>query len=154
VLATSPYLRQLQRLNLYWTDMIGIRGVQALCSAPTMRGLIALNLGRLREFSHDGSGDAFAQAVASSPHLAELEELFLPLDNIGDSGASALAHSATLCRLRVLDLHYNKIGAVGASEMAASRSLRRLSRLYLEGNRLSEESKELLGARFGPALML
>ncbi|MGH2409795.1 MAG: hypothetical protein ACRDGS_05425, partial [Chloroflexota bacterium] len=131
-----------------------IRGVQVLCAAPSIGNLIALNLGRLAEFSHDGSGDAFAQAIASSPHLGQLEELFLPLDNIGDAGAAALAQSATLRRLRVLDLHYNKLGAVGASEIAASRSLMHLSRLYLEGNRLSEESKELLQARFGSALTL
>lgn len=93
-------------------------------------------------------GDAGAQALATSPALANLEHLDLRYAGIGDDGIGALA--ASLPRVRRLHLQRNRIGPVGAVALAR---LGALVELDLRYNPLGAEgARALAAAPFLPQL--
>ena len=63
-------------------------------------------------------GDAGAQALAHSPHLGALMELYLSNNRIGDAGGRALAASTRLGGLERLFLDCNAIQAAGEEELS------------------------------------
>jgi len=77
-------------------------------------------------------GDAGAQAIAGSPHLARLTSLNLRDNEIGAAGAQAIAGSSHLARLTSLNLEYNMIHAAGAQAIAASANMQHLTSLNLQ----------------------
>jgi uncharacterized protein (TIGR02996 family) len=99
-----PGLAHVSTLRLHpWDDFdpnkVGNAGALALARSTTVSGLVSLSLGEA------GVGDAGVEALAASPHLSKLEELYLDTnEKIGQAGARALARSPHLPRLRVLDL--------------------------------------------------
>ncbi len=105
-------------------------GIEALATAPFLRGLRSLQLGgnhlaapaalaiadtpnatqmRVLDFRENRLGDRGAIALAQSPHLRSLVHLDLANNLIEDDGAMALAESAALTGLICLDLGGNLI---------------------------------------------
>lgn len=82
-------------------------GARLLASAPSVRGLSALDLrgGYL--------GDLGAEALTASPHLEALVELRLDQNNLGPKTALSLARTRALPRLTRLSLSGNYLGDDG-----------------------------------------
>jgi uncharacterized protein (TIGR02996 family) len=98
VIVSSPYLERLE-----WFSLIGISdvGMRLLAACPYLTRLKALMLDgiRLRKDRHPARhrlGDDGALALADSPFLGKLENLYLDNHLIGDHGALALADSSKL----------------------------------------------------------
>ncbi len=173
-LARSPHLRNLAELSLWNNDVgpagargilsarwprlrrlylscneLGLEGVQALTSAPGLRGLTVLGLGVVCLRSAKAKRLAVAQALAGSPHVAGLKGLHLFRDHVGDAGASALAGSPHLANLADLDLHENDITDDGSQALLSSPHLVGLQRINLTSNSVSPKQKALWRKRLG-----
>jgi uncharacterized protein (TIGR02996 family) len=137
-LAGSAVLKRLQVLELQANE-IGAPGAAALAESPSSTALRVLDLsGSLYEVAPLLDDEA-AVALASSPHLARLEHLFLKLNRIGPAGAAALARSPHLARLQTLDLSGNQVGNEGARAFAAASLLSQLRCLDLGGNAIGDD---------------
>lgn len=175
ILAASPLLKGLKRLELGWNGL-GPRGVTALLSSPHLTAIEELDLSgntlggewvatlgagcplRFRSLLLNGvalDGEAVA-LLADAPAIEGLRELALNENPISDRGAIALAGSVRLTRLRSLDLGNCQVGNEGALALAASPLLTRLKnrkgRFALGGNRYGEEADRLVRERFGDDL--
>jgi uncharacterized protein (TIGR02996 family) len=115
-----PGLAHVSTLRLHrWDDFdpndLGNAGACALARATTVSRLVSLSLGET------GVGDAGVEALAASPYLSRLEELYLDTnEGIGPAGAWALVHSRHLLKLRRLDLSGMGVSA-GDSVLGALR---------------------------------
>ena len=97
-------------------------------------------------------GSAGAEAIAASPHLTGLRDLFLVGCGIGDAGAAALADSPNAARLRTLNLGLNNLTDAAALALAKSPHLDglRAGWLHLGGNRgITPAGVDALRDRFG-----
>ncbi|RKH47031.1 hypothetical protein [Corallococcus sicarius] len=106
-------------------------------------------LPRLEEVELAGGalGDEGAVALAAMPR--RWTRLGLGGNDIGDAGVVALAGSEALAGLRWLDLGNNDLGDEGALALARSPFLAALESLQLGRPKVSPETREALGARFG-----
>jgi hypothetical protein len=86
--------------------------------------------------------------VASSPHLANLEELRLFDVGLGDDEAEAFAAACTLEKLTAFYAPWNRVGPRGARALVGA--LRRLKRLHLYCNELGPEGVAALTERPPP----
>jgi uncharacterized protein (TIGR02996 family) len=98
LLLEAPWLPGLTWLSVYaaiWIDEAVRWFVRDL--APTRLRFLCLGSNRV--------GDGSAEVIASSPHLAELRELWLNFPHFTERGARALAGSPYLAKLRLLYLY-------------------------------------------------
>jgi Ran GTPase-activating protein (RanGAP) involved in mRNA processing and transport len=167
-LVAASGLGALRQLNLAYADLAD-GGVSALRRWPACRRLEALSIPAAPVVQ--GLGDRAAEALASSPILAELKVLTLggwrmstaglrglldalPVGRLqqldlrntplGDEGAALLADSPALEGLRELILELTGIGPEGAGYLAHSRHLRNLEHLDLADNRLGRAGFQAL----------
>ena len=123
-LVDSPVLPRLRRLSLY-----AAHPVVALAASPAAAGLRGL---RIR------TGPKAARVLASSPHLAGLEELDLGFAKLGDDGVRTLVGpDSRLSALRRLDLLGCGLGPAAGVAFGASRLP--LEVLGLRSNRLGDD---------------
>lgn len=129
-LAENPHLGKLERLAMRGASpWIGTEGFHALGHAAFLENLTDLELDfnpvgdagwealatwplhRLRRLSlnHTTGGDSGLAALAASPYLRHIEELFLGSNRVGPIGLSALANAPWLSGLRILDLEMNPV---------------------------------------------
>jgi uncharacterized protein (TIGR02996 family) len=116
---------------------------QALARWPCLAGFTSLHL----EIDPDAGVciEAIgARALARSPHLANLRQLNLGVQEIGPEGARALADSPHLGRLTDLDLSGNDIGDAGVRALASSPGLASLTNLDLSDNEITDEGVRAL----------
>lgn len=149
-LLRSPLSRQLIELGLTGVDA---RGATMLAASRNVSRLEVLHLlGESDLGRHGYIGPSGAKALAASPNLGHLRELWLPLNAIGDVGAEALARAVKV-RPRVLGLRANDIHDRGARAFAMPRVARRLERLDLSDNRITPgcaaQLQDRLGERVG-----
>ena len=164
LLARSPHLGQLRRLNLS-SNGLGPAACAALGEGafPCLRSLhLRANhvgdeglrilargheLGKLRALhaSHNRITSLGALELAEA-FPAELEVLSLSWNRIGDAGAAALASARGACRLAALDLAYCELGDDAARALAAASSLSRLTTLDLGVNRIGDAGLAALAA--------
>jgi uncharacterized protein (TIGR02996 family) len=142
-----PHLRALDvTLNL-----IGPEGVRTLADSPVLSRLDTLMLG------HNSIGPIGALALARSGPLSaasRLTTLDLTGCELGDGGAQALAAAPWMAHVQRLSFGDNGIGGEGAEALATSPYLERVVHLNLAGNRLTDEDRFTLRARFGMAVRL
>ena len=143
-LAGSGRFTRLGALDLD-DDALRADGVRAIAESANFAGLTGL---RLRGVF----GSAGAEAIAASPHLTGLRDLFLVGCGIGDAGAAALADSPNAARLRTLNLGLNNLTDAAALALAKSPHLDglRAGWLHLGGNRgITPAGVDALRDRFG-----
>ncbi len=141
-LIESPDLATLTRLEL--SDLFLARdGVELLASLPQLSRFSVLGLSGVSEEYQDG--DQIAEVLAESPHL-RVRNLRLAGNGVGDRGAQALADSPFLENLTELWIYQNNIGPEGAAALVASPRLGRLTRLDLGKNQLGPEAMARLAA--------
>jgi uncharacterized protein (TIGR02996 family) len=114
-LAVSPYLARLTSLTI----------------VATYQGAAARLL---------TAGTPLAQALAASPHLANLRHLELGSARIGDEGLAALASSRAFAHLESLGLENNQIGPAGLAALVESPHLAGLWGLWLHNNPLDDKA--------------
>jgi uncharacterized protein (TIGR02996 family) len=122
-LVRSPRLPQLRHLNLE-QSRLSVEGWNAVFADPGIARLRRLELGSNEltdavaaaitkasfgglthlDVAHTRIGSAVAVALASSPNLASLEELYVGVNPIDDDGVAAILGSRNLGRLRLLSL--------------------------------------------------
>jgi Ran GTPase-activating protein (RanGAP) involved in mRNA processing and transport len=147
-LLASGCLKTLRKLDLYGNDL-GEEGAKVVADAQSLSRLEALDLAScgltaasaqylarskhlngLQELSLYSAGHRVGQenrvgnegveALAASPFLKRLRELYLEDNQVSGRGVKALAGSPLLARLTGLDLSRNPIGTVGARVLASS----------------------------------
>jgi uncharacterized protein (TIGR02996 family) len=134
-MVTRPGFRRIRTLDLFMTP-ITLDGVQAIAASPHAAGLEKLRLGapdfanRFAE-SNDTGATAMAEAVANSPHLANLKELDLSWRSIGMAGLKAIACSPYLRNLRRLSLRRAGLPTLAAMVVAEAPNLKGLYLLEL-----------------------
>ena len=112
-----------------------------------MPALELLELTYNRDLTHAG-----IEALADSQRLATLTSLWLRQTSIGPDGARALARSPHAAGLRSLNLLECHVGDEGAKALLDSPHLAGLTELQLSGNRLSDDMRTALHARWGAAV--
>jgi hypothetical protein len=151
-LAQRTGLPGLSALSLDETDSCSAVGLEALAQAPSRAGLKLLALRNGRAI---GDAAVRALAASPSMRLKQLMlgrnniRHGVPITN---AGAQALASSPALAELRHLDLEGHQVGDAGAEAIAASPHLGQLGRLNLKGNPISKEVQKALRKRFGPGV--
>jgi uncharacterized protein (TIGR02996 family) len=150
-LITSPCLARLSSLCLNQNRV----GLTALAASPGMSRLTRLSLQAEEGGSHhedvvpwDKIGNAEAEALAASPHVANLTHLDLRYNAIGVRGAKALAASRYLGKLEYLDLCDNVIRPEGALALIDSPWLSGLTELNIRCNGIADRECESLRSRF------
>lgn len=147
---------------------LDVDGVRALCRAPHLAGLRALDLSynelgpdavealagatfTLEELDLSGRAfDAVAAArLAASPSFARLRRLVLRGASLGVEGAVALSASPALSALEELDLSETRLGPEAAEAFFAALRLPRLRALRLERGRLGDRGLRALLASPG-----
>lgn len=151
VLAESPYMRNLKRLDLSNTFLRD--SVKALANSPHMNGLEWLDLYRC--MMTEGS----VEALANSPHMSNLKHLNLGGTRLpanpslsagqGNAGLSdneilAIAHSPVLCKLESLRLYKNYISTDVLDALVHSKNLANLTLLDLGNSRLQPDGLKML----------
>jgi uncharacterized protein (TIGR02996 family) len=146
-LVTSPRLARLTRLDL---DGNSLRddGLVGLADGPYPARLETLSLHNVQ------SRRRGAEALAGAPKLSGLTRLYLHGRNsIGSGGIRALADSPHLGRLRELYLDIDSLDVPAAQALAGSRTLEGLDRLHFSsvrvGVRPEPQTKTILKERFG-----
>jgi hypothetical protein len=146
ILAATPPGIDLRVLFLRGT-LLGDGGIQVLASAKVLESVRSLAIERC------GLTDLGVQALANSPYLSQLGELYLcnrhgvetgPLNQIGDPGAMALAASPNLGQLDKLDLWNTQVGDRGLEAIVLSPRLARLSSLTAWETRLTPQGARRL----------
>lgn len=82
----SPHITQLETLELMGCD-VSAQGVEAIMASP---GLDAL---RVLDLRHNAIGPKGAKALAGSPRAAQLEWVYVGLEDVKKSGVQALVKS-------------------------------------------------------------
>ncbi len=90
--------------------------------------------------------------LARSSVLARLADLDLSFSYLNDEAAKVLADSPALAGLQSLRLAHNCLRQRGAVALARSPTLSSLRLLDLTGNLLNSTARDILLARFGPAV--
>jgi uncharacterized protein (TIGR02996 family) len=127
-LAASPYLENLRKLHIGFTDtQIGPRGAMALAGAKTLRQLEHLDLHNHAVY------DEGAAALLRSPRLATLTQLHLGNNGLTDQAALDLA-AADHLSLRSLNLMWNHLTPRGVAALAGAGHLASLEYLCLGWN--------------------
>ena len=125
-LADCPHLACLTALGLAGAR-VGDTGINALMGSPFLRSLRSLAAGN--RVTNKG-----AAALAEAPSLAALRKLWLSGNwKIGPAGAEALASSEHLANLEDLSLEHTSIGTKGALALARSACLSSLYSLAVYG---------------------
>jgi uncharacterized protein (TIGR02996 family) len=126
----APWLAQISDLNLQF-NALRDEGVQQLVEAemPRLRGL-RLGINQI--------GPPGAQALASWPTLANVEQLSLRVNPLGDIGIEHLMASPLVGNLRKLDVASCRITARGATAIKNSRHLPALDEVLLSGNQIAK----------------
>jgi hypothetical protein len=95
-------------------------------------------------------GDEGAQHLAEAAHFRNLTELYLRECGLTDAGVKAIASSPHLKNLELLDLSSNEtVGHAGAVALVESPFLKHLRCLDLRRcDRLSEDDEKMLRKRF------
>jgi hypothetical protein len=130
---SSPRLTNLRTLVLAGCRLTDA-AVLALANNAALRNLTTLNLGSDHgsEVSGNDFGDVGVAALASSPHLANVEVLDLEdATNVGIEGVRALLASPHFPHLRSLNLRATNLNDDGVAELARSPFLARLRELYI-----------------------
>jgi len=138
-IAASPLAHRLKFIGLgqeEWSDVprLGSHAAELLAG---FRSLQVINLSGQR------IGDAGAEHLARSPHLAELKSLHLGQNNLGLRGLTALLSSPHLAGLEELDLSNNPTGCNWAAAFTRA-TPGRLRKLTLAGNEIDGATVELL----------
>lgn len=136
-LATSKFLTKLEDLTVL--DFV-VESLETVANSPNCAGLIRL-----------GITARGAKAVAASPHMRNLQELWF-IQHVTDADAESLANSPHLANLRRLNLSDNIISDKGAIALAESPYLGGLSEgwLFLGSTRgLTKVGTSALLNRFG-----
>jgi uncharacterized protein (TIGR02996 family) len=129
-LAASPYLTNLERLELHWTG-IGDRGLAALAQSPAVARLESLAL------EDNRIGLVGLTALAQARPLGGFTELDLSRNPLRDAAMiAALAHSHTVPRLRNLNLQDTNLSDNAAAALAAAPQMAALESLRLDRNLL------------------
>ena len=153
-LAASHLCPQLLRLAIGGNRM-NARGARLLAAGRFTR-LQSLFLSGDADLSGDGPleaiGPSGAVALARSPNLAHVMEMFLPNHAMGDVGLKALMTSPHLTRLKRLDLRHNDITSRGARALLRYPRLKQLEILDLDSNHISHRVTKALGDRLGNKL--
>ena len=140
------------------TAGVGPDGGRALAHMAALRGVAALSIAGASDLWDGGPkpflGPRGFAALVSSPNLANLRELRVPLNAVGDEGARALAQATHLTALRAVDLRANDIGDAGATALIGAPHLRGLEHLDLRDNPLSDDVKAALRGHFGDQVAL
>jgi uncharacterized protein (TIGR02996 family) len=113
----------------------------ALAAAPYLHGLEILSFVDYYDLPLTARG---ARALASSPHLGRLRNLYLLHNDLGDAGVQALAGAPWLRGLQTLVLAANGLSAVGVRALAESPLTESLGSLWLDRNDLGEEGAAAL----------
>jgi uncharacterized protein (TIGR02996 family) len=140
--AGADNLRRLKGLGLE-SRRIRAGTARALAGAAALAALEKLNIDRSSAADPGQIGDEGVAALARSPHLAGLRDLWLRFQGIGPEGARALAATPYLTRLRTLDLGGNRPGAAGVRALAAG-PWPELTELALNHSKLGDEAAEAL----------
>jgi hypothetical protein len=113
-------------------------------SSIAARSITTLRLGK------SPIGPAGARALAQSPGLPELADLWLPGCGLGDEGARAIAESPHFARLKSLHVSDNATTNDGARALAGSKGLPALTDLgiYDRPQLIDKDGADLLRARF------
>lgn len=119
--------RSLRRLSLADND-IGTAGVTALAESFVLAHVQKLGLSQNRRLGAEG-----VVALAASPRVSNLRELFLSATAVGDDGVKALARSPYLRRLASLDVSWSGVGDGGLVDLAHSSRLPSLEVLDARG---------------------
>lgn len=120
--------------------------VEPLFASPHLSRLEALDLESLELTAEDIK-------LLTGRDLSRLRELVLRWNSIRTPGATAVASSPHVPNLEVLDLRSNGITDAGARAMAESQHLHRLTELRMSRNPIRDRSWALLEERFGDALV-
>jgi uncharacterized protein (TIGR02996 family) len=132
----SPGLESLRMLGLA-NQRIGVGGAAALAVFPQLTAL---------DVANNVLGPEGAEALLSSPALANLTHLNLATNFLGQRGGEAVTVSPSLERLEVLNLFGNRIGPAAARALAAAPSVSNLAVLNLYGNYIGDEGAAALAA--------
>ncbi len=97
----------------------------------------------------DPFNDKCARALAASPHVARLRELYLRMNNVSDAGAEALARAPWLGRLRLLDLARNGLSVAGAAALASSPYLMPACVVHLGNDQFDRDTLDWLADAHG-----
>jgi uncharacterized protein (TIGR02996 family) len=127
----------LEKLSLYM-NRCGPAAVEHLSACPALGSLVSLNLGHCsagRELRVRGM-----QALASSPHLANLRQLGLTQTEPTVRGLRELVNSSTLTNLRDLDLRSNHLGPQAGMLLAGAENVKGLTCLRLGGNEIGDRA--------------
>ncbi len=144
ILAAAPVGIDLRAIFLRGAPL-GDEGIEILANSAVLAATQCLSVERC------GLTDRGVQALAQSPHLTNLRELYLcnrdgiesgPLNQIGDAGVLALAASPNLRDLQKLDLWNTNVGDRGLEGLITSPNLPRLSRVNAWGTRLTLEGTQ------------
>jgi uncharacterized protein (TIGR02996 family) len=117
-----------------WLHGAGRHG-RALAATSQLEEVRCLRFG---DYFRDPLTAEGARALAASPHLGRLKELWLYRNDIGDAGVEALAAAPWLLGLRHLDLQENGLSAAAVSALTAWGS-RQLAWLSLANNPVGDE---------------
>jgi hypothetical protein len=151
-LTQSTGLLGLAALSLDQTHACGAAGLEALAQAPSRARLKLL---ALRNCGGIGDAAVCTLAAAPYLRLTQLilgRNNISHSVSITSAGAQALASSPAMAELRHLDLEGHQVGDAGAEAMAASPHLKQLGCLNLRGNPISKEVQKALRKRFGPGV--
>ncbi len=134
-LFASNHLRSLRRLDL--PDVIpSDKEALLLARSPALSSIERLDLSRnVPDSRPDRICKQGARALADSPFVGSLKELYLQNHEIGDAGAVALAQSKTLEQLTTLNLANNTIHVEGLKALLTA-DLPSLRYLNLAGNKI------------------
>jgi uncharacterized protein (TIGR02996 family) len=135
ILARSPHLRNLQRLDLAW-NRVSERGVHSLANSPHLARLTTLDL-----TDNDVGPEAIAHLVAARNW--KLLVLALSNNDIGDHGMSHIRGRRSLSELAELHLSSNHISYEGIVHLISS-ELTNLTALSLDGNEIGAEALHIL----------
>lgn len=133
VLSQSTLL--LQKLDLDYTNLTGEK-LRTLCESDCLRGIQELNL------SNNPIGREGCEALASCPHLGQLENLFLHSCGLDDDDVEALLSSSHLRALRNLALSQNALTSRSVERLASCGLLSSLTELDICHNPFSLEDAE------------
>lgn len=136
MIAGAPELPSLRRLNVRYTQPVSPEQAATLASAPSLKGLRALDLEKC-QIGPKGL-EAFLDAMEM-----QLEELCVASNSLGDAGGVILASSPKVATLRVLDVTKNRLGKKAIKAIASSSHLTGLQKVLIN-DRESEEARTAL----------